>query len=444
MATSSVVKLSASQHPEFYVSGITAESAEAASKLLQENHDQHHIFFNESGYHNHIAHHLLTIFALGASPSTLKKQYDANKSYQRPVVALERSVIDDMHDPDRFKSYLGKEKYYRDFLVFFEKEIEQKGWENVLNEYVFAGDERAEDLLVRMYAGFLHPIIHLGFGVEFQQPAIIAEALAQAAIHDTWIGRFLLPAEEAAKKINVSKSKSLVELLAEIQADKKLSTAADWDDGNKIRDGLLKRAPNEMIKYASRYSVQESELDEKVAEMTNTAIYYTSSAQNPKKLIKFDFYYMHCVNASIFFSTFLKQGWLSNANKARILEWKGRLDLAMYASRRSPDLLIDEVTNYQPKNATKDASESWASIFERVRNTDDDGHAAKLVRAVAHGQVISEPYEGKDSFKVKKDMWLKLGNMVIDSVEAGEPRWVRSAGFSQAWDSVPERPRAQL
>ena len=31
-------------------------------------------------------------------------------------------------------------------------------------------------------------MIHLGFGIEFNQPAIIAEALAQAAVHDNEIG----------------------------------------------------------------------------------------------------------------------------------------------------------------------------------------------------------------------------------------------------------------
>ena len=51
MATSSKVKLSVSQHPEFFVPGITSESADTASELLQENHDQHHIFFNKSGFH---------------------------------------------------------------------------------------------------------------------------------------------------------------------------------------------------------------------------------------------------------------------------------------------------------------------------------------------------------------------------------------------------------
>lgn len=60
-----------------------------------------------------------------------------------------------MANPEHFKKYLGKEKYYHDYLVFFQKDMEEKGWENVLNEYLFAGDERADDLLARTYAGEL-------------------------------------------------------------------------------------------------------------------------------------------------------------------------------------------------------------------------------------------------------------------------------------------------
>lgn len=116
--------------------------------------------------------------------------------------------------------------------------------------------------------GFLHPIIHLGFGVEFKQPAIIAEGLAQAAVHDTWIGPLLLAAEKAA---SAEKSKSMVEILDEIRADKKLSTAAHWDDANKIRDGLIARAPDEMIKYASQWTIKSDELTARTAEMTNAA-----------------------------------------------------------------------------------------------------------------------------------------------------------------------------
>jgi hypothetical protein len=196
-----------------------------------------------------------------------------NVSYQRPPEPLKESIVDDMHKPDRFKSYLGDEKYYHDFLVFFQKEINAKGWENVLNEYLFANDDRANDMLSRLYAGFLHPIIHLGFGIEFQQPAIMAEALAQAAVHDSWMKPLFLGCEKAAEanRGKDRRQKTIVQLLEEAKNDEKLRNAAHWEDGNKIRDGILKRAPDEMIKLASQYTIEENGLEEKTAEMINAA-----------------------------------------------------------------------------------------------------------------------------------------------------------------------------
>jgi len=58
-----------------------------------------------------------------------------------------------MNDPELFKKYLGKEKYYHDFLIFFQNEMAKKGWETVLNEYLFSGNELSEILLTRMFAG---------------------------------------------------------------------------------------------------------------------------------------------------------------------------------------------------------------------------------------------------------------------------------------------------
>ena len=64
--------------------------------------------------------------------------------------------MQDMRNTESFKKYLGKEKYYHSFLVFFQGEMERKGWEAVLNEYLFAGDGKANNLLGRMYAGMSH------------------------------------------------------------------------------------------------------------------------------------------------------------------------------------------------------------------------------------------------------------------------------------------------
>lgn len=129
--------------------------------------------------------------------------------------------------------------------------------------------------------GFLHPIIHLGFGIEFNQPAIIAEALAQASVHDDWITKYFLDVEKNAQPGN----KTIPQLLEEIRVDKKLSTAAEWSDGNKIRDGILARAPDEMVKYASQWTVGKGELEAKTAQMMNSAVYFTAAAQRPPKQV---------------------------------------------------------------------------------------------------------------------------------------------------------------
>ena len=149
--------------------------------------------------------------------------------------------------------------------------------------------------------------------------------------------------------------------------------------------------------------------------------------------MKFDFWNIHALNHGIFFCAFLRQPWLSTANKIRLLEWKVRVDLAMYASPRPAPLLLEEITKYE-----NDAS--WKDIFARVKTYHDDGHACKIIRALASGERFCKRYEHKESFRIKGNMWRKLGNMAIDSIEAGSPDYVRS----QAWPSVPLRNQSRI
>jgi hypothetical protein len=123
------------------------------------------------------------------------------------------------------------------------------------------------------------------------------------------------------------------------------------------------------------------------------------------------------------------------------LEWKGRTDLALYASRRSPPLLLEEISTYVPRDLEAGSAE-WKGIFKRLVAKEDDGHLPKLGRAVAHAEVVSKGYEDEDWAKVKGFMWEKLGNMVIDSVEDTGANWVRNAGFEEAWKDFEDRPRS--
>jgi hypothetical protein len=66
---------------------------------------------------------------------------------------VDEGVVNTIIEKHEFKDYLGKEQHYSDFRVYFQREIDAKGVEAVVNEHLFAGDEHAEDLLVRTFSG---------------------------------------------------------------------------------------------------------------------------------------------------------------------------------------------------------------------------------------------------------------------------------------------------
>lgn len=148
---------------------------------------------------------------------------------------------------------------------------------------------------------------------------------------------------------------------------------------------------------------------------------------------------MHCVNGSIFFPAFLRQptSIIPDRVKIRLLNWKAWNDLCMYASRRSPTLYLNEIADYESKHNRQ--PDDWNKIVKRVCDFKDDGHASKLVRAIQAGE---EYCAGVDGMKIQGDLWRGIGNLAIDSVEAGKPEsntWVRSAGFDEAWEKFPMR-----
>lgn len=277
----------------------TDDGAAKVSELLQSDLDHHHVFFNTAGYHNHIVHHLLSAFGTGASPSALQKAYADNDPYQRPPVPYHEDVSASLEDPSSWPAHLGNEKYYPDFFAFFRREIDRDGWQAVVRRYICAPrDDDPTNMLGRMFAGFLHPLIQLMFGVEWEQPAIVAAALAQAAVHKDNVRDFLLEAEDAAAARrreggDVAPMPPIMDIITAIRKDPELSVGAQMKDANKVYDGIFKRARDSALRLAAGVHVEQAELDEKTAEMFHATILTAALAAFRKgKTPKFDFFLM--------------------------------------------------------------------------------------------------------------------------------------------------------
>ncbi|KAM6521731.1 hypothetical protein FALCPG4_011437 [Fusarium falciforme] len=131
-----------------------------------------------------VLHHILALYGTGASPSLLEKAYDLRDPLQRPVEPRHDAVVRDLLASwDNAIHYLGNEEHYPDFLAYFQQRIDAQGYEFVVQEHLLKGDAHADDLLTRLHAGVVHPLIQLMYGLEWKQPAIVAEALAQTCVH---------------------------------------------------------------------------------------------------------------------------------------------------------------------------------------------------------------------------------------------------------------------
>lgn len=130
------------------------------------------------------------------------------------------------------------------------------------------------------------------YGMEWAQPAIIAEALAQTCVHNNDLKSFLLETEKEAKSVS-GDMPSIWSLYETVQADSALASAVRMEDRNKLRDGVLVRARAEMMKIAARVKVKPEELEDRTAEMFNTVVAMAAAAAiHPPKNPKFDFFLM--------------------------------------------------------------------------------------------------------------------------------------------------------
>ena len=64
-------------------------------------------------------------------------------------------------------------------------------------------------MLRQLGAGIMHPWIHLGFGIEFEIEDVVAEALAECAVHEDELGEYYGLVDQRRKELG-SKVSGLV------------------------------------------------------------------------------------------------------------------------------------------------------------------------------------------------------------------------------------------
>jgi hypothetical protein len=305
---------------------------------------------------------------------------------------------------------------------------------------------------------------------------MLAEGLAQAVVHhDWWYTEYLQAAEAQAAKWEES-ALPMSACIDLAQANVKLCNCSSLDyhvqsrpvsgefamDAEPARDGVLANAKEEILRIAARYRVNPNDLDRATAELQNAAgtsltphspkslskpihshilVYLTAGAQLPPYICVFDFGLLHTVTSSVGLSVFLSEPSLSPAQKARILEYTGRIYLMTYVANGAPEIRLDWLSSHPSKLQ----NQTWDTVFDRATYHEDDGHMSKLIRGIAHAEKTSKPYDHLPEFKIKQPLFLTAGVAAMDSGSSKPMEhvkhfdFVRGAGFKEAWKRYPYR-----
>ncbi|KAH9170229.1 hypothetical protein EDB89DRAFT_2072216 [Lactarius sanguifluus] len=179
--------------------GPTSASARVLLSVLKHNRQNHHIFFNDRGFHNHVTHHVLAIYGLGASPEIIENAYGTH-DYLKPAFESPDPITE-----ENFAEHLGNARYYSAYLAYFSEYLRDHTPNEAFERFILspsfnfnpdlaaatvqdvqsAGKEgkKHPQMLNRLFAGLVHPFIHLAYGFEFGIPGQVAEGLANTAVH---------------------------------------------------------------------------------------------------------------------------------------------------------------------------------------------------------------------------------------------------------------------
>ncbi|KAI5118792.1 hypothetical protein M0805_005020 [Coniferiporia weirii] len=455
-----------------HLPGSTHATRALVRSLLRADRDAHHCFYGKVGFHNHLPHHILAAYDLGAPPRVLQDAYDEEAKVQYPIDLVDRAT-QTVGSPgvvvtaENWTEHLGPEKNYAPYLEFFTAEVRARGVQAALEEYIFSprANGNGNDMLLRTVGGALHPIIQIGYGVEFNMPSIVASGLAEAAVT-----RSVPPAlfEDSAEP--PAESVSLLEIIRKMYDSDVLKPIMPYQPdallSTRMKEALTDDRAREIRRLSAQWHVDASlspaEFEKRTEEALWVATLLLAGTGKRGRAPRLDFFLMHVLTSSLFLGP-LVRAIRAPEDRARLLRVFVPVVLLIILVRGRPRIDCALVMGYtavpRPPSAQKDddgaaLTNPWPAILDDAVRA-PDAHTVKVVRTLfyaaqrcgetppggapgAFGAGGKETLEGAG--ELDGTLFVRAAGVVMDTlgwVTHGqkEGKWDRSAlGWDAAWE----------
>ncbi|AFR92180.2 hypothetical protein CNAG_07308 [Cryptococcus neoformans var. grubii H99] len=491
--------------------GITWDSTKAVREVLEENNRGYDIYESRRFAHNHFPHSVFSRYAFGAPPKLIHDCWNHDKTH---LVSLDpagpdRKDVDETKVPKRINredwgNHLGNKGCYAPYLVFFHDEIARLGPQGVLEEYIFSPqanwetftdpsgkDQGPPNMFNRLLAGAIHPFIHTGFGLEFNDRVVLAEGLAETAVHPDVIVNLVIPPSHIQPLFTTpstprpSSSPSLLSIYTSLLSSPTLKPQP-YDPESMVNDQLKSSVDgpkaSELRALVDRWSLSDEEVadgpdgwQKKFEEITVFVTLLACATGRKGKEIRVDFFLMHALTSSIFLPAYLTRltPSLRRALLKRYILEAFHTALARGRPPINPELIMsydlyptintegsEEALKKLVKEdkalgkGEKEERNPWLSLVESAM-VYPDSHVIKSIRSLAHyasllgnsppgglpGAYKEEGGDGKEEAvkgmgKLDGSVFLRAAGAIMTTMEpGGEGAWDRSQlGYDEAWE----------
>ncbi|KAJ7282472.1 hypothetical protein C8J57DRAFT_1295466 [Mycena rebaudengoi] len=401
----------------------THSSAEELQKLLHRDYLKHHCFFNDLGFHNHLPHHLVAAYDMGAPPELLRAIYEDEVKVLRPL----NRTGEDIRKAIGLRDW--ESTTYASYLTFFSDRITQDGVPQTFHKYVMAPEANGNEALMfaRFLAGALHPLLQVGFGAEFGQDYMVAAGLAMAAVTSPTQTRVVLDASGLPELSNSQvEGATLLSLLREVYDSSQLTPILPYDP-DALRKNAYGKPP-----------------------------FLLAATGKPNRAPRFDFFLMHVLTSSLCIPSLLKiipgpvqkaqllQGYARASALIVLLRGRPRIDIPLLMSYSQHQL--PPTTAPAPRDTVGDPRvaeqvNAWLALSVRAMY-----YAAQRYGSKGPGEAIGVRNEkGEETHKGALNMdgtiFVRAAGAMTNALGwvaygSKEGNWDRSAlGWDAAWDN---------
>jgi hypothetical protein len=422
----------------------------------------------------------LAAYSLGASKEKLQEIFDDHAKDQRPLPPSIGTIT-----RENFKSYLGKIDAYTSFLTLFQSEIDKHGAVDTVRRWIWSGD-----FLARTVGGAYHPVIHIGYGLEFGIPGIVAEGLAMCACTESHYAKIvpdhpelslstLIPIQARTYADNTSstvqgyvshfvdqlshqisrfgvsdkttssdtadrsvtddlikdlpdflKENPLFTIFAQIRKDPAFDNLFTIDDNQKFKTLLENNTAVEKIKhYANQWGVHENSnsVHIKLQELWTLATVALCSTGMRKD-------HPGVLKLDFFLmhaltsTEFLHQyvARVSPSEAASLLHAHLSATILHYITAGRPDFYVEGFLAYKSPSHDEKSNNNWLKVFDKALSC-KEAHVIKTVRSCAVAQVMYGPHQDTKASSI----WLQAAQMAVDK----DGHWDFSGvGFDHSWE----------